>query len=120
VSETMAMPMAVNPAVEVEARRRAQQALHRVAVAFDVPEKQTHLMAGEPAQVLPAMARKLRADVMVMGAVSRRGLERLFIGSTAERILDRLPCDVLVVKPRGFKTDVPKRYPAMQLDMPAI
>lgn len=118
--ETMVMPVAANPAIEVEARRRAQQSLDRIAGAFDVPAKQAHLVPGAPAEVLPSMARKLRADVVVMGAVSRRGLERLFIGSTAERILDRLPCDVLVVKPRGFRTDVPKRYPAMQLDMPAI
>ena len=34
-----------------------------------------------------------------MGAVSRSGLKRVFIGNTAERVLDDLPCDVLVVKP---------------------
>jgi len=42
-------------------------------------------------------------DVMVMGAVSRRGLDRIFLGSTAERVLDRLPCDLLIVKPEGFQ-----------------
>lgn len=120
VYENMVMPIATNPAVEVEARRRAQQALDRLAGTFDLPARQAHLVPGSPAEVLPSMARKLRADVMVMGAVSRRGLERLFIGSTAERILDRLPCDVLVVKPRGFKTSVSRRYPPLQLDMPAI
>jgi universal stress protein E len=55
------------------------------------------------------MARRLRADVVVMGAVSRRGLARLLIGNTAEQALDELPCDVLVVKPRGFRTTVPRR-----------
>ena len=39
------------------------------------------------------------ADLVVMGAVSRSGLKRLALGSTAERVLDFLPCDVLVVKP---------------------
>ena len=34
-----------------------------------------------------------------MGAVSRAGLKRIFIGSTAEHVLDSLHCDVLVVKP---------------------
>ena len=34
-----------------------------------------------------------------MGAVSRRGLQRTFIGSTAEKVLDHLPCDLLIVKP---------------------
>jgi universal stress protein E len=34
--------------------------------------------------------------------VSRRGLDRVFLGSTAERVLDRLPCDLLIIKPEGF------------------
>jgi universal stress protein E len=37
-----------------------------------------------------------------MGAIARRGLSRLFIGSTAERVLDKLPCDLVIVKPAGF------------------
>ena len=37
-----------------------------------------------------------------MGAVSRSALERLFIGSTAEAVSDKLSCDVLIVKPAGF------------------
>jgi universal stress protein E len=42
-----------------------------------------------------------------MGAISRSRLRELFIGSTAERILDRLHCDVLVVKPGDFAEDLP-------------
>jgi universal stress protein E len=49
---------------------------------------------------LEAVARRTGAGIVVMGAVSRSALKRLFIGSTAEHLLDRLPCDVLVVKPR--------------------
>ena len=45
-----------------------------------------------------SIAQSLPADLVVMGAVSRSGLQRLFIGSTAEEVLDRLPCDVLIVK----------------------
>ncbi len=44
------------------------------------------------------MTESLPADLVVMGAVSRSGIQRLFIGSTAEEVLDRLPCDVLIVK----------------------
>ena len=47
------------------------------------------------------------ADFVVSGAVSRRGLQRLFIGSTAERMLDRLPCDLVTVKPEGFEPSLP-------------
>jgi universal stress protein E len=43
-----------------------------------------------------------------MGAVSRSGLKSIFIGNTAERVLDRLQCDLLVVKPRRFESRVPR------------
>jgi nucleotide-binding universal stress UspA family protein len=38
--------------------------------------------------------------------VARNPLKRLFIGSTAERTLGRLPCDMLIVKPAWFHTAV--------------
>jgi universal stress protein E len=61
-----------------------------------------HLMAGSPVQAIPKAARAVGASVVVMGAVSRSGLKRVFIGNTAERVLNTLPCDVLVVKAPGF------------------
>jgi universal stress protein E len=41
-----------------------------------------------------------------MGSISRSRLKRLFIGATAERTLEKLPCDLLVVKPEWFETPV--------------
>jgi len=41
-----------------------------------------------------------------MGAVARNRWKRLFIGATAERTLEYLPCDLLIVKPDWFKTPV--------------
>jgi universal stress protein E len=38
-----------------------------------------------------------------MGAVSRNRWKRLFIGATAERTLEFLPCDLLIVKPNWFR-----------------
>ena len=57
----------------------------------------------------PALARKLRCDLVVMGAVSRSGLKRLAVGNTAEHLLDDLSCDLLIVKPPGFATRVAGR-----------
>jgi universal stress protein E len=50
---------------------------------------------------------QLRADAVVMGAVSRSGLKGLFIGNTAEDVLDRLHCDLVIVKPEGFAAILP-------------
>lgn len=67
-----------------------------------------HLLLGNPDAVLPATARRLRAGTVVMGMMSRRGLKRLFIGNSAERLLDDLHCDVLIVKPPRAPTRVPR------------
>jgi universal stress protein E len=64
------------------------------------------LELGGPAQVLPRAAESLHADVLTMGAIARSGLKRIFIGSTAEDVLDRLPCDALIVKPPNFSEHV--------------
>tara|TARA_B110000444_G_scaffold241322_1_gene257604 strand:+ start:4979 stop:5857 length:879 start_codon:yes stop_codon:yes gene_type:complete len=48
---------------------------------------------------LPKLLDKLDASSVVMGAVSRSGINRLLIGSTAERLLDLIDRDVLIVKP---------------------
>jgi universal stress protein E len=58
---------------------------------------------------LEAVVSRVGAQIVVMGAISRSGLRRIFIGNTAERVLDALSCDVLVVKPPGFKTSVTGR-----------
>lgn len=58
------------------------------------------LLDGAPATALPEYVCEKEVDVMVMGAIARGKLQRLLVGSTAERLLDRLPCDVLVVKPK--------------------
>jgi hypothetical protein len=47
-----------------------------------------------------------RSAVVLMGAISRSGFKRLFIGNTAERVLDELSCDILVVKPPKFRNRV--------------
>jgi universal stress protein E len=91
---------------ERELRSKAEGAVERLLGARQVMRKDRTLVPGEPGQLLPAIAKRWRANVFVMGAVSRSGLKRAFIGNTAERILDTLDCDVLVVKPRSFKTRV--------------
>jgi universal stress protein E len=57
-----------------------------------------------PVDAIPNTAKRIGGSIVVMGAISRSGLKRFFIGDTAERVLDRLACDVLVVKPPRFAT----------------
>lgn len=56
------------------------------------------LRRGEPEDVIPAFVVAEGIDLLVMGSVARRGIPGFLIGNTAERVLPRLPCSVLVVK----------------------
>lgn len=76
---------------------------------YALPQRRIHLRAGPAAEEIATVAASIEAGIVVMGAVSRSGLKRLFIGSTAERVIDSLDCDVLVLKPAGFRSPVPRR-----------
>jgi universal stress protein E len=80
------------------------RAFNRLAQSGGVPRGRRHLLMGDVPGRLLATVRRISASIVVMGAVSRSGLRRVFIGSTAERVLDELRCDVLVVKAPGFRT----------------
>lgn len=95
--------------IEQRAQQHAQKALNKALAARGVSASRRHLVEGHPAQVIPAIARRLRASMVVMGAVSRSGWKRLLIGNTAERIIDELSCDLLIVKPSGFAANFPRR-----------
>jgi universal stress protein E len=101
------MPLPANLAAQHE--RDVRRAFDALAGKYALGPRRTHLRSGVPVDELPALAAEIDASVVVMGAVSRSGLRRLFIGHTAERVIDRLKCDVLIVKPAGFRTPVPRR-----------
>jgi universal stress protein E len=83
--------------------KRVAREFARALRPTQIPLNRRHLRVGAAASELATCATRLRATLVVMGAVSRSRLERLFVGSTAEQVLDQLTCDVLIVKPRGFK-----------------
>ena len=57
------------------------------------------MKAGEPEKVIPSTAASVKAAVVVLGVVGRKGLSGRIIGNTAEKILSLLRCDVLALKP---------------------
>jgi len=100
------------PQIEQVHGDQVRRAFERLCRRAGLPPARRHLVMGDFAGELQAAVKQLRAGIVVMGAVSRSPLGRVLIGSSAERVLDRLPCDVLVVKPRGFKSGVPRRVRA--------
>jgi len=94
------------PMEEIEKQMREQHGkrFNEMISFHGIRDDAAHLVAGRTHEELPAMAVTRKADVVVMGAVARNRMKRLFVGATAERTLDHLPCDLLIVKPDWFET----------------
>ncbi len=72
---------------------------------FDDLMRVLHLK-GNAADVIAEHAEDEGIDTLVMGTLGRTGIAGLFIGNTAETILNRVTCSVLAVKPQGFVSPV--------------
>jgi len=66
----------------------------------------TELVKGYPRKDVPLYAKNIKADLLIMGTVSRTGISGFFMGNTAETILNQLDCSVLTIKPPGFISPV--------------
>lgn len=89
-----------------------------IAERHNIELENVDIESGAVERSLPAFTRAAHADVLVIGAFSRRYRERPLLGHTAEQILDAVDCDVLVVKPAGFVASV-DREPAPAVPVPA-
>ncbi|HEV3005542.1 MAG TPA: universal stress protein [Pirellulales bacterium] len=88
-------------------RHDALEQLHRLAeTAGNALNKTFNVAPGVPWQVIQRTARRLEADLIVMGSVGRGGLTGLLIGNTAEKVLHTTNVPLLVVKPDGFVSPV--------------
>ena len=92
--------------LKTELNRRIAQ-VRALGDEFAILPRHLHVETAVAAEYIPRVAVECGADIVVMGAISRSSLATAVIGSTAERVLEALPCDVLVVKPRDFAQDLP-------------
>lgn len=99
------------PIEEIDRNMRAQHETRfkELTEFHDLDAARTHLLSGRTHEELPALAARLGASVVIMGAVARNPLRRVFIGASAERTLEHLPCDLLIVKPDWFRSPIELR-----------
>ncbi|HKT73824.1 MAG TPA: universal stress protein [Steroidobacteraceae bacterium] len=102
-------------ALTMSAAARAKENLDRALRRLRVPVRHRHLVARHPIDAIQDTVRRTRSSLVVMGAISRSGLKRIFIGNTAEGVLDALNCDILIVKPAHFSTRVPRTRQGLRL-----
>lgn len=71
-----------------------------LARKLDVPSNQAHTIEGPPAKVIAEVASNIEADLVIIGNASRQGAKAAVIGNTAEKVLDAVDANVLVVNAR--------------------
>lgn len=103
-----ALTPAIIEQLEKDAERTAKTAFDRILRRLPVTRAHRYLIARDPVNAIAEAAQRSGSAIVVLGAISRSGIKRLLIGNTAERILDQLACDVVVVKPGKFRNRVPR------------
>ncbi|MEY3666625.1 MAG: hypothetical protein RL572_165 [Pseudomonadota bacterium] len=68
-----------------------------LADSFGVALNHFHVQRGDAKRVIVEKANALKADIVVLGVSARSGVQGVLVGSTAQKILDKLDCDVLAV-----------------------
>ena len=66
----------------------------------------SRMVKGDPGLLIPRFVKRGKMDLVVMGTVTRAGIDGLLMGNTAEKVLHRLGCSLLAVKPDGFVSPV--------------
>lgn len=61
-------------------------------------EVETHVRHGKPFVEIIRAARDVEADVIVVGSHGRSGIAETLFGSTAEKVVRKAPCAVLIVR----------------------
>jgi universal stress protein E len=67
-----------------------------------IDDENTIVEEGLPEEVIPEVAKRLNAAMVIIGTTGRTGLSAVFIGNTAENVIDKIDCDVLALKPEGY------------------
>ncbi len=68
-----------------------------LAQRCSVGQEKVHVVHGRTDEVIANTARKIDADLIVIGTVGRSGIKATVVGNTSERLLDHTHCDVLVL-----------------------
>lgn len=77
-----------------EARESSQEWL----TEYDIDKKQVHIEEGIPSEVITDIARKIKAQCIIVGSMGRTGISEKLIGNTAEKVIRDAKSDLLVVR----------------------
>jgi nucleotide-binding universal stress UspA family protein len=61
-------------------------------------EVETYVLEGNPALEITKFAKDHDCDLIVVGTLGKSGIDRLLLGSVAEKVVRIAPCPVLVIR----------------------
>jgi nucleotide-binding universal stress UspA family protein len=101
-------PYAAPPPPELEADVARVQAMVQKKIqeliakrrVLEIKQVSVHGAIGAPAKEIADLAARVSADLVVVGSHGRRGLDRAFLGSVAEKVVRLAGCPTLVVRPK--------------------
>lgn len=79
--------------------RQHEEACELWAKKFSIHADHVHVGEGDADHVITDFANAIDADLVVVGTTGRKGIAGVLIGNTAEALVDKVHCDVLVIKP---------------------
>ncbi len=79
------------------AKKRMAQTVQDHFKSF--PKVEAMVLLGSPAEKLLELAKKEKIDLIIMGAHGRKGLERVFFGSVADKVVTGALCPVMTIHP---------------------
>ncbi len=97
VSAVEVMPGVFYGSENIETVHR--RAVQELVEGYGVPPDRIDLGPGDPRLVVPELAAQRDVKLLVVGVLKRSALGQAWLGSTAEYIINDVPCDVLMVKP---------------------
>jgi len=84
-------------------KQKTASELKELLGPFEEEITKVHVHEGPAEGVLPLFIKHFNADLLVMGTASRTGISGFLIGNTAEKILHKVNCSVLTIKPDNFE-----------------
>jgi universal stress protein E len=74
-----------------------EESFTRLNERYHIPPGHRHFLTGPPLKTINAFARNNAFDLLVIGSLPHRTVERI-MGNTAEHLLNHAPCSVSIVK----------------------
>lgn len=79
-----------------------RQRLREQVIPFGVLPTCVYAEMGRVEDILPDMVNDHHVDCLIVGTVARQALGAFWFGNTAETVLPKLKCDVLVLRPEDY------------------